>query len=75
MTTSPVSNDIMRRQLNMIGSWTFSITGQDDCARFVVKHNLPIDKFITHKFKLEDADAAYELFDLQRIGKGVLVPS
>jgi hypothetical protein len=67
--TLDVSNDIMRRQINMLGSWTFSRSGQDDCTRFVVKHNLPVDNIITHKFKIEDAEVTHKLFDQQQMGR------
>jgi threonine dehydrogenase-like Zn-dependent dehydrogenase len=73
--TLDVSNDIIRRQVNMLGSWTFSKSGQDDCGRFIVEHGVPIDKLITHRFKLEDGPAAYQQFDKQQMGKGMILPS
>jgi threonine dehydrogenase-like Zn-dependent dehydrogenase len=72
--TLDVSNDIIRRQIAMYGSWTFSKNGQDDCARFIAEHNVPIDKLITHRFKLDDAISAYQQFDKQQMGKGMLIP-
>lgn len=72
--TLEVSTDIIRRQLNMLGSWTFSKTGQDDCARFISQHKVPVDRLITHRFKLEDGPAAYQLFDQQKMGKGMILP-
>ncbi|MFM2423449.1 MAG: hypothetical protein RL291_1979 [Pseudomonadota bacterium] len=73
--TLDVSNDIIRRQITMYGSWTFSKTGQDDCARFIAEHKVPIGKLITHRFKLEDAVAAYAQFDKQTMGKGMIIPA
>jgi threonine dehydrogenase-like Zn-dependent dehydrogenase len=73
--TLDVSNDIIRRQLTMYGSWTFSKNGQDDCARFIAEHDVPVDKLITHRFKLDDAVKAYQQFDKQQMGKGMLIPS
>lgn len=73
--TLDVSNDIIRRQITMLGSWTFSKNGQDDCARFIVERGVPIEKLITHQFKLEDAIAAYARFDKQAMGKGMIIPS
>ena len=72
--TLDVSNDIIRRQITMYGSWTFSKNGQDDCARFIAERELPVDRIITHRFRLEDAVAAYEQFDKQQMGKGMLIP-
>ena len=34
--TINVSPDMLRKQLTIIGSWTFSAMGQAECARFVV---------------------------------------
>ena len=46
---------------------------QADCARFVVDHKLPLGSIFTHRFKLEEAEAAYTLFDTQTTGKGVFL--
>jgi threonine dehydrogenase-like Zn-dependent dehydrogenase len=73
--TLDVSNDIIRRQLTMLGSWTFSKSGQDDCARFVAEHGVPVGKLITHRFPLTDGAAAYQLFDRQHMGKGMILPA
>jgi len=69
--TLDVSQDLLRRQLTLIGSWTFSTVGQEACARFIVEQNVPLQRLITHRFKLEDAADAYRLFDTQTTGKGV----
>lgn len=73
--TLEVSPDMLRRQITLMGSWTFSKIGQDACARFVAEHKLPLAKLITHRFKLEEAEPAYELFDQQKMGKGMILPS
>lgn len=69
--TLEVSPDMLRRQLTLIGSWTFSKHGQADCARFVVEHDIDVERLFTHRFKLDQAEAAYQLFDGQTTGKGV----
>jgi threonine dehydrogenase-like Zn-dependent dehydrogenase len=69
--TLDVSKDVIRRQLTLIGSWTFSKHGQADCARYVVENGIDVEHLFTHRFKLEDAEAAYQLFDRQTTGKGV----
>ena len=73
--TLDVSNDIIRRQITMLGSWTFSKNGQDECARFISRHKVPVEKLITHRFPLADAAAAYAEFDRQQMGKGMLIPA
>ena len=66
-----VERDIIHKQLNVFGSWTFSSVIQADCARFVVDHKLPLGSLFTHRFTIDQADQAYKLFDTQPTGKGV----
>ena len=72
-TTFDVSKHLLRRQLTIHASWTFSAMGQAECARFIVDKKVPLKKLLTHRFKLDEADAAYCLFDTQTTGKGVFV--
>ena len=44
-----------------------------DLQRHGADKKLPLTKLLTHRFKLDDADAAYKLFDTQTTGKGVFV--
>jgi threonine dehydrogenase-like Zn-dependent dehydrogenase len=71
--TLDVSKDLLRRQVTLIGSWTFSAVGQQECARFVAERGVPLARLLTHRFALDEADAAYRLFDTQTTGKGVFV--
>jgi len=70
-----VSNDILRRQVTLVGSWTFSKQGQAECAEFVADHKIDVDHLFTHRWKLDQAEEAYKLFDTQTTGKGVIVPN
>jgi threonine dehydrogenase-like Zn-dependent dehydrogenase len=71
--TIDVSPDMLRKQLTIIGSWTFSKVGQADCARFVADRNIKVDDLFTHRWKLGQAEEAYRLFDQQTSGKGVFL--
>jgi threonine dehydrogenase-like Zn-dependent dehydrogenase len=71
--TLDVSPDMIRKQLTIVASWTFSTVGQADCARFVADRNIPVDRLFTHRFTLDQAEEAYRLFDTQTTGKGVFV--
>ena len=68
-----VSNDLLRRQVTLIGSWTFSKNGQADCADFVSERKIDVDALFTHEFNLEQAKEAYQMFDQQTTGKGVFL--
>lgn len=71
--TFEVSPDLLRRQLTLHASWTFSTLIQEECARFVVDRQVPLRRLLTHRFRLEQAGEAYRLFDTQTTGKGVFV--
>jgi threonine dehydrogenase-like Zn-dependent dehydrogenase len=70
-----VSSDLLRRQVTLIGSWTFSTIGQADCARYIADRGLDIEALFTHRWRLDQAAEAYRLFDSQTAGKGVILPN
>ncbi len=72
-TTFDISRDMIRKQLTCVASWTFSATGQWECARFVADRKIPLGRIFTHRFKLDQAEEAYRLFDTQTTGKGVFL--
>lgn len=71
--TLDVSNDMMRRQVTIIGSWTFSTVGQAECARYIADRRVDVDQLFTHSWRLDQAEEAYRLFDAQTGGKGVFL--
>jgi threonine dehydrogenase-like Zn-dependent dehydrogenase len=70
--TLDVSRDMLRKQLTLVGSWTFSAMGMGECARFVADNKIALERIFTHRWKLDQADEAYRLFDRQASGKGVI---
>ena len=71
--TLDVSPDMLRRQVTLIGSWTFSTVGQAECAKFIADRGVDVDKLFTERWKLDQAVEAYQLFDRQTGGKGVFL--
>ncbi|MBV9756185.1 MAG: zinc-binding dehydrogenase, partial [Alphaproteobacteria bacterium] len=71
--TIEVSPDMLRKQLTVIGSWTFSSVGQAECARFVIDRKIRVDELFTDRWRLDQAEAAYRRFDTQTTGKGVFL--
>jgi L-iditol 2-dehydrogenase len=63
---------VIRKQLTLIGSYTFSDVGQSDCARFVADHGIDADLVFTDRWTLDDAEQAYVEFDKQAGGKAVI---
>ncbi len=71
--TIDVSPDMLRRQVTVVASWTFSTIGQAECARFVADRKIDIDHLFTDHYPLDQADEAYRRFDAQNTGKGVFL--
>ena len=63
--------DIIHRQLTLHGSWTFSTTILEELANWVVERGIPLKDIITHRFSLDQAKEAYELFEGATTGKVV----
>src|SRR5215470_16376334 len=73
--TLDVSQDLLRRQVTLVGSWTFSKQGQAECAEFIADRKIDLERLFTHRWRLEQAEEAYQLFDTQTTGKAVILPS
>src|SRR5436309_3558843 len=61
--TLDVSKDLLRRQITLHASWTFSNVGQEECARFIAERKIPLGRLLTHRWRLPQAEEAYKLFD------------
>ncbi|MDH3292785.1 MAG: zinc-binding dehydrogenase [Acidimicrobiia bacterium] len=66
-----VTQDVIFRQLNIVGHWTFSKTIQADCADFIAERGIDLDRIFTHQWDIDQAAEAYSLFDQGKTGKGV----
>ncbi len=71
--TIDVSPDLLRRQITLIASWTFSTVLLAECARYVADRGIAVDRLFTHRWTLAQGADAYRLFDTQTSGKGVFV--
>jgi threonine dehydrogenase-like Zn-dependent dehydrogenase len=71
--TIDVSPDMLRKQLTIVASWTFSTVGQAECAQFVADRKIRVDDLFTDRWRLDQAEEAYKLFDTQTTGKGVFL--
>ena len=64
---------LLDRQITAMTSYTMSTVGQKDCADFVLSLRLDLDRLFTHRWKLDQAEAAYHVLDAQSSGKGVFL--
>ncbi|HZE62140.1 MAG TPA: zinc-binding dehydrogenase [Burkholderiales bacterium] len=71
--TLDVSPDLLRRQVTLIGSWTFSAMGMQECAEFIAKKRIALERIFSDRWRLEQAAEAYRKFDTQTTGKGVFL--
>jgi threonine dehydrogenase-like Zn-dependent dehydrogenase len=64
---------MLDRQVTVMTSYTTSTVGQKACADFVVARNLALDRPFTHRWRLDQAEEAYRVFDAQATGKGAFI--
>lgn len=64
---------LLDRQITVMTSYTMSTVGQQQCADFIVQRGLDVDRLFTHRWRLDQAEEAYRLFDTQSTGKGAFL--
>lgn len=65
--------DVFRTQMTLTTSWSMSIVQQRQCAEFIARNKLPVDDLYSHRWHLDQIVEAYQEFDKQSAGKGVVV--
>jgi threonine dehydrogenase-like Zn-dependent dehydrogenase len=60
------------RQLTLMGSFVMPIYMYWDLADFIIEHDVPLAQMITHRFSIEQAPEAFQLFDSGKTGKVIL---
>jgi threonine dehydrogenase-like Zn-dependent dehydrogenase len=60
------------KKLKLMGTWIYNIGQHEDIIDFVLKHDLPLEKMITHRFRIEQGVEALECFDSGKTGKIIL---
>jgi len=68
LTLKP-TEQILLKQTRIIGIRMFNIKTYPEMVKFMVKKKLSLEKVVTHKFKIEEAARAFELFDTGKTGK------
>lgn len=72
-TTIRPSEQLIRKQLTLIGSWYFPIHEYDEITAFITEKAIPVEKLVTHRFSLDEAPEAFRLFDERKTEKAVFV--
>ncbi|WP_149403060.1 zinc-dependent alcohol dehydrogenase family protein [Dictyobacter arantiisoli] len=64
---------LLHKQLTLHGSWVCSVPQMEDLLEHLVRWNLHPEIMVTHRFTLDQAREAYELFDSGKCGKVAIV--
>jgi threonine dehydrogenase-like Zn-dependent dehydrogenase len=64
---------LIHKQLSLYGSWVCSVPQMEDLLEHLVRWKLHPDAMVTHRFALDQAREAYELFDGGQTGKVAIV--
>jgi threonine dehydrogenase-like Zn-dependent dehydrogenase len=64
---------MIHKQLTLHGSWVCSIGQMEDLLENLVRWQLHPDVIVSHRFSLDQAASAYEIFDAGRTGKVAIV--
>jgi threonine dehydrogenase-like Zn-dependent dehydrogenase len=62
------SEQFIRKELTLIGSWYFALDDYGEMVK-LVQSGLPLARIITHRFSLDDAQEAFDLFMKGETGK------
>jgi threonine dehydrogenase-like Zn-dependent dehydrogenase len=72
-STIKPSEQFIRKQITVMGSWYFPKHEFSEIANFVVRNKIPVEKLITHRFSIDQAEEAFRLFDERKTEKAVFV--
>ncbi len=67
------TEQILLKQAKIIGIRMFNIGTYPEMAEFMVEHKVPLEKVVTHQFKIEEGQKAFELYATGKTGKIVFV--
>jgi propanol-preferring alcohol dehydrogenase len=73
-TTINPSDQFLRKMLTAIGGWYFATWEYPEIASFITANDIPVQKLITHRFSLDEAEEAFRAFDSRETLKAVFVP-
>jgi propanol-preferring alcohol dehydrogenase len=62
-------SDLVRRDITIRGSPIFKTDTYFEMTDFLVNHKISLESTVTHRFRLEQAAEAFQLFDTRRTGK------
>ena len=67
------SDQLIRKQLTLIGSWYFNIAEYEEIVDILVRKQIDLERLATHRFSVDEAETAFRLFDERKTEKAVFV--
>lgn len=67
------SNQLIRKQVTVMGSWYFPIFEYDEITQFIIEKGLPVEKLVSHTFPIGEAETAFRMFDERKTEKAVFI--
>ena len=72
-TTIRPSDQLIRKQITLMGSWYFNAFEYDEILRVLKSARIDLERLATHQFSLDEAETAFRLFDERKTEKAVFV--
>lgn len=72
-STIKPSDQLIRKQITLMGSWYFNVSEYDEILRVLKSANIDLERLATHRFSLDEAETAFRLFDERKTEKAVFV--
>jgi propanol-preferring alcohol dehydrogenase len=72
-TTIRPSDQLIRKELSLIGSWYFNIGEYEEIVDVLTRKNIDLERLATHRFAIDQAETAFRLFDERKTEKAVFV--
>ena len=67
------SEQLIRKELTLIGSWYFNISEYVEITDLLVRRDIDLERLATHKFSIDEAETAFRMFDERKTEKAVFV--
>jgi L-iditol 2-dehydrogenase len=67
------SEQLIRKQITLLGSWYFNIAEYDEILQIIADKAIDLERLVTHNFELDDAETAFRMFDERKTEKAVFL--
>jgi len=72
-STIKPSDQLIRKQITLMGSWYFNICEYEEILRVLHTRKIDLERLATHRFSLDEAETAFRMFDERKTEKAVFV--